>query len=201
MGTGVPRPRPQYGGYRSDGFNRFANTPGASAPARAQQLSPTQTSAVAAVGTRPQVPGRTPTRLSVRVPAPANPFSQRPQTASAGAAASAALTGLSLYGNLQQGQGPFEASSGKGEQQIAVEIKTFGGPLSIADAQKSLGQYFIYLSVIKRVEPQRKLYLAIHEEVYDDFFTEPLGEILLSAYQVPILVFDPDQETIIRWID
>lgn len=64
----------------------------------------------------------------------------------------------------------------KGEQQIAVEIKTFGGPSSIADAQKSLGQYFIYISVIKRVEPQRKLYLAIHEEVYDEFFTEPLGE-------------------------
>ena len=89
----------------------------------------------------------------------------------------------------------------KGEQQIAVEIKTFGGPSSIADAQKSLGQYFIYLSVIKRVDPQRKLYLAIHEEVYDEFFTEPLGEILLSDYQVPILVFDPAQEVIIRWID
>ena len=89
----------------------------------------------------------------------------------------------------------------KGEQQIAVEIKTFGGPSSIADAQKSLGQYFIYLSVIKRVEPQRKLYLAIHEEVYDEFFTEPLGEILLSDYQVHLLVFDPDQEVIVQWID
>ena len=89
----------------------------------------------------------------------------------------------------------------KGEQQIAVEIKTFGGPSSVADAQKSLGQYFIYLSVIKRVEPQRKLYLAIHEEVYDEFFAEPLGEILLSDYQVPLLVFDPDQEVIVQWID
>jgi hypothetical protein len=89
----------------------------------------------------------------------------------------------------------------KGKQQIAVEIKTFGGPSSIADAQKSLGQYFIYLSVIKRVDPNRKLYLAIHEEVYDEFFTEPLGEILLSDYQVPLLVFDPDQEVIVQWID
>ena len=89
----------------------------------------------------------------------------------------------------------------KGEQQIAVEVKTFGGPSSIADAQKSLGQYFIYLSVIKRVEPKRKLYLAIHEEVYDEFFTEPLGEILLSDYQVPLLVFDPEQEVIVQWID
>ncbi|ESA34647.1 hypothetical protein N836_15765 [Leptolyngbya sp. Heron Island J] len=89
----------------------------------------------------------------------------------------------------------------KGEQQIAVEIKTFGGPSSVADAQKSLGQYFIYLSVIKRVEPNRKLYLAIHEEIYDEFFTEPLGEILLSDYQVPLLVFDPDQEVIVQWID
>ncbi len=89
----------------------------------------------------------------------------------------------------------------KDEQQIAVEIKTFDGPSSIADAQKSLGQYFIYLSVIKRLEPERKLYLAFHEEVYKDFFTEPLGEILLSDYKVPIIVFDPDREVIIRWID
>ena len=89
----------------------------------------------------------------------------------------------------------------KGEQQIAVEVKTFGGPSSIADAQKSLGQYFIYRSVIKRVEPHRKLYLASHEEVYDEFFTEPLGEILLIDYQVPLLVFDPDQEVIVQWID
>ncbi|NET35978.1 MAG: fatty-acid synthase [Cyanothece sp. SIO1E1] len=89
----------------------------------------------------------------------------------------------------------------KGKQQIAVEIKAFGGPSSIADAQQSLGQYFIYLSVIKRLEPERRLYLAIHEEAYEDFFTEPIGEILLSDYQVPLLIFDPDQEVIIQWID
>ena len=89
----------------------------------------------------------------------------------------------------------------KDEQQIAVEIKTFGGSSSITDAQKSLGQYFIYLSVLKRLEPERKLYLALHEEVYEDFFTEPLGEILLSDYKVPIIIFDPNQEVIIRWID
>ena len=55
--------------------------------------------------------------------------------------------------------------------------------------------------MLKRLEPERKLYLALHEEVYEDFFTEPLGEILLSDYKVPILVFDPNQEAIIRWID
>ena len=89
----------------------------------------------------------------------------------------------------------------KDNQQIAVEIKTFGGASSITDAQKSLGQYFIYLSVLKRLEPERKLYLALHEEVYEDFFTEPLGEIILSDYKVPIVVFDPVREVISQWID
>lgn len=41
----------------------------------------------------------------------------------------------------------------KEEQKIAVEVKTFGGASSIADAQQSLGQYFIYRSVMKRLEP------------------------------------------------
>jgi len=89
----------------------------------------------------------------------------------------------------------------KAEKQIAVEVKTFGGASSIADAQQSLGQYFIYLSVIKRLEPKRKLYIALHEEAYQDFFTEPLGEIVLSDYSVPLLVFEPDQEVIVQWID
>ncbi|NET09813.1 MAG: fatty-acid synthase [Merismopedia sp. SIO2A8] len=89
----------------------------------------------------------------------------------------------------------------KENQQIAVEVKTFGGASSITDAQKSLGQYFIYLSVIKRVEPGRKLYLALHEEVYQDFFTEPLGALLLSDYDVPLLVFEPNLEVILRWIN
>ena len=88
----------------------------------------------------------------------------------------------------------------KEEQKIAVEVKTFGGASSIADAQQSLGQYFIYRSVMKRLEPDRKLYLAIHDEIYQDFFTEPLGEILLSDYEVPLLIFDPEQEVIIQWI-
>ncbi|MDY6937383.1 MAG: element excision factor XisH family protein [Cyanobacteriota bacterium] len=89
----------------------------------------------------------------------------------------------------------------KRDREIAVEIKTFGGPSSITDAQKSLGQYFIYFSVLKRLEPNRKLYLAIHEEVYKDFFTQPLGELLLSDYNVPILIFDPDREVILQWIN
>ena len=88
----------------------------------------------------------------------------------------------------------------KDEQKIAIEIKTFGSSSSITDAQKSLGQYFIYLSVLKRLEPERKLYLALHEEAYDDFFSEPLGEILLSDYKVPIIIFSPEQEVITRWI-
>jgi hypothetical protein len=89
----------------------------------------------------------------------------------------------------------------KDEQKIAVEIKTFSGASSIADAQQSLGQYFIYLSVIKRLFPERQLYLALPEEAYEDFFTEPLGEVLLSDYQVPLIIFDPDQEVIVQWIN
>ena len=54
---------------------------------------------------------------------------------------------------------------------------------------------------MKRLEPDHKLYLAIHEDAYEDFFTEPLGEIVLNDYRVPVLVFDPKREAIVRWID
>lgn len=83
---------------------------------------------------------------------------------------------------------------------IAVEIKTFGSLSEIADLQKAIGQYCMYLSVMKRIEPDRSLYLAIHDEVFTNVFDEPIGEVLIEDYNVALIVFNPAQEVILKWI-
>jgi len=52
-----------------------------------------------------------------------------------------------------------------------------------------------------RTEPDRKLYLAVHKEVFFDIFEEPLGRLLLEDYHVPMIVFDFKTEEIVKWTD
>lgn len=85
-------------------------------------------------------------------------------------------------------------------QKIAVEIKSFLSPSEVEDLKDAIGQFFLYLPIIGRTEPERVLFLAIREAVYHDLFEEPIGEVLLEDYPIKLLVFDPQTEEIIKWV-
>ena len=89
----------------------------------------------------------------------------------------------------------------KAEQKIGVEIKSFIGASELSDIETAIGQYFVYRSVMARTEPDRKLYLAVHKEVFLDIFEEPLGRLLLEDYHVPMIVFDVKTEEIVKWTE
>ncbi|MFQ5630481.1 MAG: XisH family protein [bacterium] len=88
----------------------------------------------------------------------------------------------------------------KQEQKIAVEVKSFIGASEINDIEDALGQYFLYRSVLTRTEPERVLYIAINEEVFDEVFEEPLGQLLLEDYKIALLVFNSQEEVITKWL-
>jgi XisH protein len=89
----------------------------------------------------------------------------------------------------------------KGTQKIAVEIKTFSGESEVADLEQAIGQYFTYLAVMSRNYPDRVLYIAVHEDIFTDIFEEePLGKLILEDYKIPLIVFNPKREVIVRWI-
>ncbi|NJK65899.1 MAG: hypothetical protein HC941_04625 [Microcoleus sp. SU_5_3] len=46
-----------------------------------------------------------------------------------------------------------------------------------------------------------KLYLAIPANLYDNNFQTPLAQLMIQKNQVNLLVFDPIQEVIERWIN
>lgn len=90
----------------------------------------------------------------------------------------------------------------KDEQKIAVEIKSFVSVSEVKDLENALGQYFLYLIVLREKEPERKLYLAVSEEIFLDFFHEKdLGGLVTKGYNLSIIVFDPIKEEIVRWIN
>ena len=85
-------------------------------------------------------------------------------------------------------------------QKIAVEIKSFVGRSDVDDLEKALGQYLLYHDILAQREPDRILYLAVHEGVWLGIFAEPIGKLLLDNQRLKLLVFDRRAEVIMRWI-
>ncbi len=62
------------------------------------------------------------------------------------------------------------AATRQGEK-IAVEVKSFLNPSAITDFHQALGQFLNYRLALRKIEPDRKLYLAIPEDTYRKFFS------------------------------
>lgn len=88
----------------------------------------------------------------------------------------------------------------KGNRKIAVEIKSFLGKSDVENLEMALGQYFLYLKHLKRLEPDRKLYLAIPDKAFKELFEEPIGGVLLQDKEISLIVFKEGEE-VLRWIN
>ena len=95
---------------------------------------------------------------------------------------------------------PSGSGGRQGDQKIAVEIKSFSGASEIDDLEKALGQFTLYHDILQEREPDRRLFLAIPREVFDDLFSEPIGQLLLKRERLRLLVFESEAEVIIQWI-
>jgi XisH protein len=58
----------------------------------------------------------------------------------------------------------------RGEELIAVEIKGYSEPSTINDFHSVIGQYLHYCLALEETQPNRRLYLAIPDEVFETFF-------------------------------
>lgn len=88
----------------------------------------------------------------------------------------------------------------KQNQRIAVEIKSFIGISEVEDLKNALGQYILYDKIIKKQSLDYVLYLAIREAIYFRLFTEEIGQILLEENTLKLIVFNPENEVIVKWI-
>ena len=84
-------------------------------------------------------------------------------------------------------------------RKIVVEIKVFGSPSPVSEFEKALGQYHLYRSLLKQTDADRDLFLAIAEEVYENFFQRPSIQTIIADQKISLLVFNPDTEEIVTW--
>ncbi len=88
----------------------------------------------------------------------------------------------------------------KDSEEIAVEIKSFISNSEMADLENALGQYILYENVMSVVEPNRKLYLAVADNVFEAVFEDAIGQLLLENEGLKVCVFNPETEEIVKWI-
>ena len=86
-------------------------------------------------------------------------------------------------------------------QKIAVEIKSFLGASDVTEFHLALGQFLNYRSALRLTEPDRTLYLAIPEDVYDEFFRRRFIQRAIEEHYLKLLIFNPEREEIVRWRD
>ena len=88
----------------------------------------------------------------------------------------------------------------KADEKIAVEIKVFGSRSVFDDLEKAFGQYQVYRSFLRKIEPERKVFLAVSSETYNKIFTRTSVKFLLADLNIQLFVFEPKEEEIIEWI-
>lgn len=89
----------------------------------------------------------------------------------------------------------------KSDRKIVVEVKVFGSPSPVTDLQRAIGQYGIYRSLLSRVEPGRELFLAVAQDVYEDFFLLSAVQEIVADHGIRLMIFAPGKEEIVQWID
>ncbi len=87
----------------------------------------------------------------------------------------------------------------RGDEKIAVEIKSFIQESVPNEFHGALGQFLNYKLILRKIDPNRKIYLAVRQEIFEDFFQYPFTQEALKEYGVDVLVFQPDTKEVVLW--
>ena len=86
-------------------------------------------------------------------------------------------------------------------RKIAVEIKSFLNRSPLTDIQDALGQYNLYISLLEITDAERKLYLAVSKNVYDELAQSPTFQLVQTRWRLALIIVRIDEEKIEAWIE
>ena len=85
------------------------------------------------------------------------------------------------------------------KQLVLIEVKGLERS-PVHELMELLGQYLIYHIALDYLGIETPLYIAISDIAYQDIIQHVLGQEMMSRYAIPLLVFDPVKEEIVKWI-
>ncbi len=86
-------------------------------------------------------------------------------------------------------------------RKIAVEVKSLVGGKEMPEFERALGQYFLYRNLLKYLDPERTVYLAVANNAYNAHFDSLEGMRFINDDQIRLIVFNEKTETILKWIE
>ncbi|KPA10736.1 fatty-acid oxidation protein subunit alpha [Candidatus Magnetomorum sp. HK-1] len=89
----------------------------------------------------------------------------------------------------------------KSNQKIAVEVKSFLSDSVTYEFHTAVGQCINYKIILKELQPERVLYLAVPSEIYHSFFEGQFAQMVISQTAIKIIVYDCEKEVIEKWIN
>ncbi|MEH1811118.1 MAG: XisH family protein [Nostoc sp.] len=90
-------------------------------------------------------------------------------------------------------------SAEKDEQKIAVEVKSFIGVSAISEFHTAIGQFLNYRVALEQKDSERVLYLAISQDIYQEFFIDSFIQSVLERYEIKLFVFHVQKQEIVLW--
>lgn len=88
----------------------------------------------------------------------------------------------------------------RGNEKIAVEVKSFIGHSDLDDFGDALGQFLIYWKALKKKEPNRSLFLAVPLGFYNRFFDDPFFVELAQDFDIKMVLYNENMPKIEQWI-
>lgn len=88
----------------------------------------------------------------------------------------------------------------KETERIAVEVKSFLKISIISEFHNVLGQYLNYEIGLEAINENRMLFVAIPLRAYQELAEMPIFDAVLAKFNLKIIVFEPDNQTIVSWI-
>ncbi|MFN0124298.1 MAG: XisH family protein [Blastocatellia bacterium] len=105
---------------------------------------------------------------------------------------------FSIYADLAADRAVAAEKAGR---RIVVEIKSFTGRSPVSDLYVAIGQYDVYYRLLKLTAPERKLYLAIADLVWNDFFQLETVQYIVRDSGLSILIVNTQTEEVVQWIN
>jgi hypothetical protein len=87
----------------------------------------------------------------------------------------------------------------RGQDKIAVEIKSFLSDSPVSDFHTALGQCLNYRMALSELQPERILYLAVSLDAYESFFSRRFAQKAIATHHLNLIVYNPEVEEIVLW--
>lgn len=65
----------------------------------------------------------------------------------------------------------------------------------------AVGKYVLYQAVLDFLQIETQLYMAVPVDAYFGILSEEIGLQVIQKAAIRLMVFDPNQEVIVQWMD